>query len=64
MQQQIAGGSTNKVNSNKQKGNNPSYNNLLENVPVEPPDNQKQPPNIDFNIKGFLIEMRNKQGNI
>ena len=30
-----------------------------ENVPVEPPENQK-PPQQDFNIKGFLIEMRNK----
>lgn len=32
---------------------------VAENVPLEPPENHK-PPQQDFNIKGFLIEMRNK----
>lgn len=30
----------------------------MENVPIEPSENLK--PQVDFNIKGFLIEMRNK----
>ena len=50
--------------SKKTNYSNINMNNLMENVPLEPPENHKQPPNIDFNIKGFLIEMRNKQGNI
>jgi hypothetical protein len=34
----------------------------VENVPIEPIENNK--PGGDLNIKGFLIEMRNKHGNI
>ena len=35
------------------------HNQIVENVPIEPNDSHK--PSVDFNIKGFLIEMRNKQ---
>lgn len=37
---------------------------LVENVPLEEQLDIQKPPNDNFNIKGFLIEMRNKQGNI